>query len=279
MRPIDSEALKLSFPTGTNIEKAISLAFGALVDAQPTVVIAPAPPVTTVPAYRANKAVVFSAPYSDASNWVNGRTSSYPPPDSSGNQTNPNDNKSDVIGPNVGRPTDAGVFTAAKSTSGPYANKWFAPLVTTEGSSVGFKLKTGDVVAFDVTLPAVGQKGQWLGCWCWSGPGAEIDFLETHGENATTAEFTNHVTNPLPGYKTVITPGKTNHIEAICGSTSVQWYVDGVLAFSDTGGVGANWSAYPIVNLSVQAADQWHPAPDAATTLITATVANYRVYR
>lgn len=280
MRPIDAEALKATFPTGTNIEKAISLAFGALVDAQPTVVIAPAPPVTTVPAYRANKAVVFSAPYSDASNWVNGRTSSYPPPDSSGVQVNPNDSKLDAISPNVGRPTDAGVFTASKITSGVYANKWWAPLVTTEGSVKGFQAKTGDVIAFDILAPTIAQKGGWPALWTWNGPNAELDCIEMHNENITVAELTNHVTSPIQAkYPAVLNPGKLNHFEVVCGAASVSWYINGTNVYSDTGGVGSNWSAYLIANLSVEATNQYHPGPDAATTAIVSTIANLAVYR
>lgn len=263
-----------------------------MINAAPTVTPPVAtPPVVTppgdlVPGYRSAKAIVFAAPYSDAQNWTNGSTSAFPGQGSAGGQVNPGDSKLDHISPNFARPTDAGVFVASKNPGGLQVTAngvtkvaWDTQLVTTESSLKGFKVKTGDVVAFDVTLPSGSQAGQWLGVWTWAGPSNELDFIETHGDNPTTAEFTNHVRTALAGYPKVITPGSPNHIEVVCGSTSVQWWVDGVNVFNDTGGVGSGWSAYLIANLSVAAGNQYHPGPTPTATTITGKIANLKVYR
>jgi len=60
------------------------------------------------------------------------------------------------------------------------------------------------------------------------------------------------------------------------GANSVDWYVNGVKVYSDNTGVGANWSAYLILSLSVSAG-QYHPAP-TSTAPITFAADYVRVY-
>lgn len=61
------------------------------------------------------------------------------------------------------------------------------------------------------------------------------------------------------------------------GADSVDWYVNGVKVFSDGKGVGADRSAYLIVNLSVSAG-RYHPAPQR-TAPITFAADYVRVHR
>lgn len=66
-------------------------------------------------------------------------------------------------------------------------------------------------------------------------------------------------------------------IGVLYGANSVSWYVNGVEVFSDTTGVGTSFSAYLILNLSVDAGT-YHPAPQNNTPITSA--ADYvRVYR
>lgn len=57
----------------------------------------------------------------------------------------------------------------------------------------------------------------------------------------------------------------------------MDWYVNGVKVFSDGKGVGTDWSAYLILNLSLSAG-QYHPAPQG-TAPITFAADYVRVYR
>lgn len=274
-RYIDADALVKSLQNvGANLQSAL---IGVVANAPTVVSITPPvsiPPNGALPGYRISKDTVFNAPYSDASNWTNGKTSAYPNSIPGTTQVNPGDSKLDIIGTGFSRPTDAGVFTATPSSAG---GGWKTQLVTTEGSAKGFAVRTGDVVAFDLTVSSLA--GSWPALWTWAGPANEVDFFEYHGDNPTTLEFTNHVKGGVPDYPKIVTPGKLCHIEVVLGATSVVWWVDGVQVFSDGVGVGSKWSAYLIANLSVQAGNQYHPGPAASTTKIQATIANVTVYR
>ena len=61
------------------------------------------------------------------------------------------------------------------------------------------------------------------------------------------------------------------------GEHSVDWYVDGERVFRDGTGVGGDWSAYLILNLSLCAGEH-HPAPSAPGP-VTFAVGHLRVYR
>lgn len=232
----------------------------------------PTPP-TPAPTPHDGKTVVFNAPYSDTDSWAAGRTSSYPAPKGVF-QTNPSDNKLDILSPAYARPTDAGVFTATKNPTG---GLWQTPFVTTEGSTHAFQVTTGDVVTFDITMNAV--NGAWPAVWTWREGGNELDLMEYHGDNPTTLEFTNHIRPAAPGYPKVVTPGRPSHLEVVCAAAGVQWWVDGVNVFTDTGGLPATWSAYLNVNLSISTTNQYHPGPDNGTIKIQEKISNLTVWR
>ncbi|MGW2371146.1 glycoside hydrolase family 16 protein [Kitasatospora sp. NPDC001683] len=141
-------------------------------------------------------------------------------------------------------------------------------------------MKTGDYAETRVKLPS--GTGAWPALWTWngtSGSHGEIDSFEYHADNPSTLELTNHV-NPdhlfYKNAKTIANDGWVT-IGTHYGANSVDWYVNGVKVFSDGTGVGANWSAYLILNLSVSAG-KYHPAPQGNTPITFA--ADYvRVYR
>lgn len=278
-RYIDADALKQAIPPTVSSTLSPVEIINTMINAAPTVVppapvpVPLPPPVAGAPSYRSTKALVFNAPYSDSANWTNGKTTSYPGYGNS-SQTNPGDSKADIISPAYQRPTDGGIFTAVRGQNGQFTTE----LVTTEGSPQAFKVKTGDVVTFDFKTDAV--VGSWPGLWTWNGPSAELDFFEYHGDNPNTYEFTNHVrSTSKPDYPKLVTPGQLSHVEVVIGSNSVDWYVDGALAYQDGVGVPATWSAFLIANLSVAAGNQYHPAAAATTTKIQCTIANVSVYR
>ncbi|WP_324606660.1 glycoside hydrolase family 16 protein [Kitasatospora azatica] len=154
---------------------------------------------------------------------------------------------------------------------------WTTGLLTTEGTQQGFKVKTGDYAETRVQLP--GGTGAWPALWTWQNGGNEIDSFEYHPDNPNLLELTNHV-NGGQKYLTdanAVKPGQWVTIGTYYGANSVDWYVNGVKVFSDNTGVGANWSAYLILNLSISAG-QYHSAPTSSTPITTA--ADYvRVYR
>ncbi|MFD4393958.1 hypothetical protein [Kitasatospora sp. NPDC058397] len=83
----------------------------------------------------------------------------------------------------------------------------------------------------------------------------EVDSFEYHPDNPNLLEPTNHVSPGNPRYYT---------------DASAK-------VFSDGKGVGANWSAYLIRNLSV-GAGKYHPAPQGIAP-ITFAADCVRVYR
>lgn len=241
------------------------------------------PVVPSVPAYRANKALIFSRPFSDGASWANGRSTAYPAANSAGSQLNPGNSKLDSINPATARPTDDGWFTAIKlgttvKVAGVSLPQWSTQLVTTEGSATKFMARTNDVIAFDFMPYA--DSGAWPAVWTWNGPSKELDALEYHADNPTTAELTNHVVSTSKAdYPKVLTPGQVSHFEVLAGQTSVDWYIDGNLIYQDKVGVGLSWQAYLIVNLSVAAGNQYHPGPAAGVNTLKAQIANVSVYR
>lgn len=242
---------------------------------KPTPPTTPTPPVVTPPpATPTTKTVVFSAPFSDAANWVVGRTSSYP----AGNpQTNPGDNKLDSL--------RTGTFTGNRfyGTKGP-GSKWTTDLVTTEGSAQGFKVKTGDELTATVTL--FNQLGAWPAIWTWGAgslPGhGEVDLFEYHPDNPRLLELTDHVHsgNGYGSYaNNAINPGVPFVLGTKFLSTGVVWTVNGTVLYTAPVGLPANFSASLIVNMSI-CAGQYHPAPPVNdTTARYFDVSNLQVVR
>ncbi|WP_394845267.1 hypothetical protein LZC95_50595 [Pendulispora brunnea] len=230
---------------------------------------------TPPPPPPAGKTLVFDAPFNDTSNWTVGRSSSYP------GATNPGDNKLDYISASNAPDAD-GTFRAIKRSDG----KWDADLVTTEYSQKKFELKPGDELDATVTLGP--ELGAWPAIWTWgkdlsSGvqPGhGEVDLFEYHPDNVDLLELSNHVSDGHLDYRNSnnVKPGKPFDLKVIFGRSSVDWYINGASIFKDGKGVPANWTAYPIVNISV-CAGQYHPAPPSSLSSMSYKVTNFRVYR
>ncbi|MFJ1702768.1 hypothetical protein [Kitasatospora sp. NPDC088346] len=246
----------------------------------PTPTPTPAPTPTPTPgagAPVAGKSLTWSDEFDSlsASRWTTDRSSSY----RYGNH-NPDDNKLDWL-------SKSGVSVSGGSanfTAKPGANKlengkqaWDTGLLTTEYSAEGFQVKTGDYAETRVKLPS--GTGAWPALWTWKNGNGEIDSFEYHPDNPNLLELTNHVKSGSKYYTDAgaVAKDKWVTIGTYYGANSVDWYVNGTKVFSDNTGVGANWSAYLILNLSLSAG-QYHPAP-SGTAPITFAADYVRVYR
>ncbi|MGY6022720.1 glycoside hydrolase family 16 protein [Streptomyces spinosirectus] len=193
---------------------------------------------------------------------------------------NPDDNKLDRLDRSAVT-TSGGVATfTAKPSSHTLENgrkAWTTGLLTTEGSSEGFQVKTGDYAETRVKLPA--GTGAWPALWTWKDGNGEIDSFEYHPDNPNLLELTDHVTSGSDYYTDsgAVAPGRWVTIGTHYGATSVDWYVNGKKVYSDGHGVGSGFSAYLILNLSVSAG-QYHPAPTGSTPL-TMQADYVKVYR
>ncbi|MGC0317506.1 glycoside hydrolase family 16 protein [Kitasatospora acidiphila] len=200
---------------------------------------------------------------------------------------NPNDNKLDWLDPSaVTIANGDATFTATPSTkvleNGDKA--WNTGLLTTQKSPQNFQVHTGDYAETRVQLPT--QQGAWASFWTWENGNTalgtshgEIDSFEYHPDNPNVLELTNHVNTAYMGFRdaNAIKPGAWVTVGTYYGANSVDWYVNGVKVFSDGKGVGQNWSASLILDLSVSAG-KYHPAPSTSTPITMA--ADYvRVYR
>nr|WP_243639060.1 family 16 glycosylhydrolase [Streptacidiphilus pinicola] len=193
---------------------------------------------------------------------------------------NPDDNKLDWLLPSDVAVGGGAVTFTAQPSSHVLENglrAWTTGLLTTEGTSQGFQVRTGDYIETRVKLPTA--VGAWPALWTWRDGNNEIDSFEYHPDNPNLLEFTNHV-NPAHDYYTdssAIRPGQWVTIGTSYGADSVQWYVNGRMVYQDGTGVGAGWSAYLILNLSVSAGE-YHPSPTSTAPFSFA--ADYvRVYR
>ncbi|MEU9133831.1 family 16 glycosylhydrolase [Kitasatospora sp. NPDC048540] len=243
---------------------------------------APTPAPTPVPAPGAGspvpgKALTWSDEFDslNTTRWTTDKSSSY----KYGNH-NPDDNKLDWLSKD-GVSVSGGVATF---TAKPGANKlengrqsWDTGLLTTEYSGEGFQVRTGDYAETLVKLPS--GSGAWPALWTWKNGNGEIDSFEYHPDNPNLLELTNFV-DPGSKYYTdanAVAKDTWVAIGTYYGADSVDWYVNGVKVFSDNTGVGADWSAYLILNLSLSAG-QYHPAP-TGTAPITFAADYIRVYR
>jgi len=162
---------------------------------------------------------------------------------------------------------------------------WDTGLVTTGDScdSGGnqFLVKPDDFMLIHTKLPT-GNAGAWPGFWTWKDGGNEIDAFEWHSDKPNTLEFTNHV-NPAVFYyenKELVDLGKWIYIGVKLGVKNNTWYVgtskDNLQpVFSDHTGVGTDWSAYMIANLSVSS-DRRAPKGDQP---IDFSIDSIQVYR
>ncbi|MFB7667349.1 beta-glucanase [Kitasatospora sp. NPDC056138] len=210
--------------------------------------------------------------------WVGDRTTAYRYGDH-----NPDGNKLDWLDTaGVGVTDGVATFTARPSTrrleNGSQA--WQTGFLTTEGSTEGFRVMVGDYAEARVRMPA--GRGAWPALWTWNGDegaNGEVDSFEYHPDNPDLLELTNHV-RPAAGYYVdgkAVGADRWVTVGTHYGADSVDWYVDGAKVFSDHAGVGAGWSAYLVLNLSV-ADGQYHPAPSGSVP-ITFSADYVRVYR
>lgn len=217
----------------------------------------------------------FDAPIEWGATWVGDRTSAYRYCDH-----NPDDNKLDWLDPGCVT-VSGGVATFTATPAGRALENgmraWRTGLLTTEYSAEGFQVRTGDHIETRVQLPSA--TGAWPALWTWKDGGNEIDSFEYHPDNPNLLELSNHVNCASTCHTDAdaIAPDRWVTVGTTYGARSVEWYVNGECAFSDRTGVGDDWSAYLILNLSLSAG-QWHPAPyDPAP--ITFAVDHLRVYR
>jgi hypothetical protein len=172
--------------------------------------------------------------------------------------TNPKNNKLDQLTTNAMKTENGYLHIHAKPKKNGY---WNTGLVTTGDScdSGGnqFQAQVGDFLLTRVKLPT-GNVGAWPGFWTWKDGANEIDIFEWHSNNPHTLEFTNHVKPAGTTYedKSLIGPGKWIYIGTKIGENNNTWYVgssekDLKAVYSDHTGVGPNWSAFLIANLSI----------------------------
>ncbi|MEU0057572.1 beta-glucanase [Streptomyces sp. NPDC006334] len=213
-------------------------------------------------------AVVFTADFASERQWVAGRSWAYP----GGGPTNRGDNKLDYL---TADPTYSrtGTFRATRRPDG----LWDTGLLTTEGSADGFMVRTGDRLDARVRLPV--EVGAWPAIWTWRDGDNEVDVFEYHPDNPDLLELTNHV-RPANRYlrDRTVRPGGIVDLSVTFGRRSVVWSLNGKQVFADGQGVGREWRAYLIVNLSV-CAGRYHPAPGPATTKMSYEVKSLVVYR
>ncbi|MEV6170573.1 beta-glucanase [Streptomyces sp. NPDC051954] len=217
----------------------------------------------------------FNAPIAWGSKWVGDRTSAYRYGDH-----NPDDNKLDWLTPDCVLVSD-GMATFTATPAGHVLENgrqaWHTGLLTTEYSGEGFQVRTGDYIETRVQLPT--GTGAWPALWTWKDGENEIDVFEYHPDNPNLLELSNHVNCASTYHSDVdaVAPEKWVTVGTRCGAQSVEWYVNGNRVCCDGTGVGPDWSAYLILNLSLSAG-RYHPAP-AAPVPITFGVDYVRVYR
>ncbi|MFJ2813311.1 beta-glucanase [Streptomyces sp. NPDC091279] len=211
---------------------------------------------------------VFTADFSSASQWVAGRSWAYP----DDGPTNPGDDKLDHLTADAAY-SRTGTFRATRRADG----LWDSGLLTTEGSTDAFTLRTGDRLDTRVRLPT--GVGAWPAIWTWRDGGNEVDVFEYHPDHPDLLELTNHV---RPRSRSVrdpaVAPGAVIDLSVTFGRRSVVWSLNGSRVFADGRGVGADWNAYLIVNLSVSAG-RYHPAPAPTETELSYAVESLVVHR
>jgi beta-glucanase (GH16 family) len=217
----------------------------------------------------------FDGPIAWGSRWVGDRTSAFRYRDH-----NPDDNKLDWLDPACVT-VSGGVATFIAVPDGRALENgrpaWRTGLLTTEYSAEGFQVRTGDLVEAHVRLPF--GSGAWPALWTWKDGGNEVDSFEYHPDNPNVLELSNHV-HRAASYFTdahTVAPGRWVTIGTRYGARCVEWYVNGACVFSDGVGVGPDWSAYLILNLSLSAGEH-HPAP-CSPEPIAFDVDHLRVYR
>jgi hypothetical protein len=128
-----------------------------------------------------------------------------------------------------------------------------------------------------VRLPV--EVGAWPAIWTWRDGGNEVDVFEYHPDNPDLLELTNHVRGGSSYvHDDAVRPGAVIELGVTFGRRDVVWRLDGTEVFADGRGVGRNWEAYLIVNLSV-CAGRYHPPPDAEVSELSYAVESLVVRR
>ncbi|MFJ8631539.1 beta-glucanase [Streptomyces sp. NPDC093568] len=217
----------------------------------------------------------FDGPIAWGTRWVGDRTSAFRYCDH-----NPDDNKLDRLDPACVSVSGGMATFVAVPDGRPLENgreAWRTGLLTTEYSAEGFQVRTGDLVEIRVRLPF--GTGAWPALWTWKDGANEVDTFEYHPDNPHVLELSNHVRGAASYFTDIdaVAPGRWVTIGTRYGARCVEWYVGGACVFSDGVGVGPDWSAYLILNLSLSAGE-YHPAPRSPQP-ITFDVDYLRVYR
>ncbi|PBC75525.1 hypothetical protein BX265_0191 [Streptomyces sp. TLI_235] len=216
----------------------------------------------------------FSDPIAWGTRWIGDATSAYQYGDH-----NPNDDKLDWLTPSAVSVADGAATFTAKPGSRTLENgrrSWDTGLLTTEGSAEGFMVRVGDYVETRVKLPTA--PGAWPALWTWYNGTNEIDSFEYHPDNPDVLELTNGLRRAAFYYHgPAVRPGGWVTIGVRYGESSNDWYVDGIKVFSDGAGTGRGWTAYLILNLSVEAGGYHQPPADL--TPFTYSADYVRVWR
>lgn len=160
---------------------------------------------------------------------------------------------------------------------------WDTGLMTTEYTTKGFQVRTGDYVETRFELPD--EMGAWPALWTWSVDhpddlgNDEVDSFEYHPDSVTDLELTNHLKLgdvDIHKDENAIGPCKWITVGTYYGLDSVDWYVNGEKVFSDGVGVAhADWQSHLIMNLGISDG-KYHPAPTGPIDFYTDYI---RVYR
>ncbi|KPI11693.1 glycoside hydrolase family 16 [Actinobacteria bacterium OV450] len=209
------------------------------------------------------------------SRWSGTRSSAY-----GSDRSNPKDDKLDRLTPSAVTVQDGKATFTAKPDNATVGNRWQSwttGLLTTEGTTQNFRVRSGDFLEARVKLPE--ERGAWPALWTWKDGSNEIDVFEYHPDTPDLLELSNGIRSAGTGYRDTgaIMPGGWITIGVQFGTESNRWFLNGKSVYSDLRGVDSAWSAYLILNLSVSAG-KWHPAPDEAKP-ISFTADYLRVWR
>ncbi|MEU9126658.1 beta-glucanase [Kitasatospora sp. NPDC048540] len=148
------------------------------------------------------------------------------------------------------------VITATPQPDG----RWNTGLVTTgdscDSGGSGAMVRTGDLVMVHVRLPAA-DTGAWPCLWTWRDGGNELDVFEWYADRPDQIEFVNHVRSGSTVYRDAnVGAGRWIYVGARFGADNTTWYIGAqpdrlTEAFSDGTGVGEDFAAYLILNLSI----------------------------
>ncbi|MFE2414626.1 beta-glucanase [Kitasatospora sp. NPDC059408] len=158
----------------------------------------------------------------------------------------------------------------------PEEGSWNTGLLTTgdscDSGGSGFRLRTGDLVTVHVRLPAA-DTGAWPCLWTWQDGGHELDLFEWYADHPDRIEFVNHLRPSSTVYSGPdIGPERWVYVAVRLGADTDTWYVgpsqDRLTAvWSDGTGVGPDFAAYLILNLSI--GDGTFHAPPSRTDPVT----------